>query len=256
MYSSTAQNKFYNTTVIPKDLYIIWYVGIVLILVVQYSGLDDLLATQLYQLTDQWQMRYQWFFRNIMHLGGRYLMVSIGLTSLILILLNNTTRSNLLSKLKLNNLLPNERVYFIGIFFSILICTLLIGALKKINPLTCPYKLLSYGGSMQQYYLLDFFSSSLPSGKCFPSGHSGSGFSLFALYFCTNLVKREFSTKLLLPGLVLGTVFGITQQIRGAHFLSHDIASIVICWTVCLLLPHFFQIYKLKKVAKHETISA
>jgi membrane-associated PAP2 superfamily phosphatase len=29
-------------------------------------------------------------------------------------------------------------------------------------------------------------------------------------------------------------VFGIGQQLRGAHFLSHDVATALICWLLSL----------------------
>ena len=35
-------------------------------------------------------------------------------------------------------------------------------------------------------------------------------------------------------GLVLGGVFAATQEVRGAHFLSHDLFSLVICWYAAL----------------------
>ncbi len=31
-------------------------------------------------------------------------------------------------------------------------------------------------------------------------------------------------------------LFGFAQQMRGAHFLSHDVATLAVCWTVAVLL--------------------
>jgi len=31
-------------------------------------------------------------------------------------------------------------------------------------------------------------------------------------------------------------VFGVSQQLRGAHFASHDVWTLTICWIVALLL--------------------
>lgn len=31
---------------------------------------------------------------------------------------------------------------------------------------------------------------------------------------------------------MLGLTFGITQQLRGAHFLSHDLWSAALCWAI------------------------
>jgi membrane-associated PAP2 superfamily phosphatase len=35
-------------------------------------------------------------------------------------------------------------------------------------------------------------------------------------------------------GLLIGTVFALGQQARGAHFLSHDLTSAAIVWYVLL----------------------
>ncbi len=41
-------------------------------------------------------------------------------------------------------------------------------------------------------------------------------------------------------GLVAGLIFGISQQLRGAHFLSHDLWSLTICWLVALGFFYLF----------------
>ena len=53
--------------------------------------------------------------------------------------------------------------------------------------------------------------------------------SLLALYFATFLYFRR-PALMLLPGLVVGWVFALGQQARGAHFLSHDLWSLTVCW--------------------------
>ena len=37
-------------------------------------------------------------------------------------------------------------------------------------------------------------------------------------------------------GLGMGLLFGISQQFRGAHFLSHDVWTAAICWFAALAL--------------------
>jgi len=34
--------------------------------------------------------------------------------------------------------------------------------------------------------------------------------------------------------LAIGIIFSITQEIMGAHFLSHDLFSFAICWSLSL----------------------
>jgi membrane-associated PAP2 superfamily phosphatase len=37
-------------------------------------------------------------------------------------------------------------------------------------------------------------------------------------------------------GLAAGLIFGLAQQLRGAHFLSHDLWALAISWLVALAL--------------------
>ena len=37
-------------------------------------------------------------------------------------------------------------------------------------------------------------------------------------------------------GELVGALFSLAQQARGAHFLSHDIVSALIAWLICLAL--------------------
>jgi len=41
-------------------------------------------------------------------------------------------------------------------------------------------------------------------------------------------------------GLLLGVVFGMAQELRGAHFLSHDLWSLAVAWTCASLLYYGF----------------
>ena len=44
----------------------------------------------------------------------------------------------------------------------------------------------------------------------------------------------------LLFGIGLGAIFGFAQELRGAHFLSHDLWSLAIAWTSASLLYYSF----------------
>ena len=46
-------------------------------------------------------------------------------------------------------------------------------------------------------------------------------------------VRKQIAGALAI-GLAAGLVFGISQQFRGAHFLSHDIWSLALCWYLSL----------------------
>jgi len=45
----------------------------------------------------------------------------------------------------------------------------------------------------------------------------------------------------LLFGMALGLIYGIAQQLRGAHFLSHDLSTLAVCWFVPMLIYPIFS---------------
>jgi membrane-associated PAP2 superfamily phosphatase len=40
----------------------------------------------------------------------------------------------------------------------------------------------------------------------------------------------------------IGPLYGLTQQLRGAHFLSHDLVSIALCWFVSYAVFAFAEV--------------
>ena len=41
--------------------------------------------------------------------------------------------------------------------------------------------------------------------------------------------------------LLLGLVFGIGQQLRGAHFVSHDVWTLGLCWFIATTLALWWR---------------
>ena len=110
----------------------------------------------------------------------------------------------------------------------------LVGLLKQLTHVHCPWDLTLFGGRYSYAHLFAARPDRLHAGHCFPAAHASSGYALFALYF----VFRERSAALarwgLMVGICVGLVFGLAQQARGAHFASHDVWSAFVCWMVAL----------------------
>ncbi len=107
---------------------------------------------------------------------------------------------------------------------------LLVGIGKEISHVDCPWDLLRYGGEHPYLHLFEPHPGNFKYGKCFPAAHAGAGFTFLALYFFLAALRPEWKRYGLMVGIVLGLLFGITQQIRGAHFVSHDLWTAAICW--------------------------
>ena len=56
----------------------------------------------------------------------------------------------------------------------------------------------------------------------------------------TPILAAAFAGSVLLAGA--GLVFGSGQQLRGAHFLSHDLWSLAVCWFLALGLFCLFAV--------------
>lgn len=111
--------------------------------------------------------------------------------------------------------------------------TVLVAWIKSWSNVDCPWDLVRYGGDRPYIDLFSLRPLGLSRGRCFPAGHASGGYAWFALYFFLSAVRPTLRWWGLAAGLVLGSTFGISQQLRGAHFMSHDLWAATICWIAC-----------------------
>lgn len=117
---------------------------------------------------------------------------------------------------------------------STLIATLLVSWIKSWSDVSCPWDLLRYGGDQPLLGLFEARPAGSPRGVCFPAGHASAGYAWVATYFFALATRPRWRRIALAAGIALGALFGIAQQLRGAHFLSHDLWTLAICWLVAL----------------------
>lgn len=94
------------------------------------------------------------------------------------------------------------------------------------------WDLVRYGGIRAYHGLLQ--GPSGVSGGCFPAGHASAGYAWLSLFFFFSAVKPSWRSYGLVVGAGSGLLLGIDQQVRGAHFMSHDLFTAMICWAVAL----------------------
>ncbi|MCA0393458.1 MAG: phosphatase PAP2 family protein [Proteobacteria bacterium] len=185
---------------------------------------DTWLADRLYALQGgAWTLRQHPLTEGLVHRGGRLL----GLVAWLLVL----------AAWVASDMRPAWRRWrgpLARLALSVLLSTLLVAVLKRWLQVDCPWDLARYGGQLPWVSLLAPRPGGLPAAHCFPAAHAGIGFAWVALYFCLRSVAPRWRLAGLAAGIGLGAVFGLSQQLRGAHFLSHDIASLVLCWSVAV----------------------
>jgi membrane-associated PAP2 superfamily phosphatase len=231
-----------------------WYTpalyGFLAIIVLQYSGADTWLASQIYELNQGWNWRDSWLLENVLHKTGRKL-VGLWLIGLLLATLISFI-FNLFSRAK--------RLALLYAFCASLLSILLISGIKQITMLPCPWDVEGFGGTQAYLYLHQIVSSREAGPQCFPAGHASGGYALFSMYFCLKLWRNEQSKPLslywLLPALVVGGLFGIAQQLRGAHFISHDVTTALLCWYTSFGLWRGFNYWLMPARAKLRKIEA
>jgi membrane-associated PAP2 superfamily phosphatase len=121
-----------------------------------------------------------------------------------------------------------------------LLAMLIVGGLKSITNVDCPWNLSGFGGHNDYFALFADRPDALKRAQCFPGAHASSGFALFAFYFVFRDRSRRLARWALAGAIAVGVAFSIGQEARGAHFLSHDLASAAIVWFVQLGLYAWF----------------
>jgi membrane-associated PAP2 superfamily phosphatase len=120
-----------------------------------------------------------------------------------------------------------------------LLAILLIQAMKRASPSSCPWDLREFGGAAQHlphWRALLWRLSDGGGGHCFPAGSASSGFAFVAAYPFLRQHAPRMAGRWLLGFAAAGLVLGLAQQVRGAHFMSHTLWTAWLCWTAGLLL--------------------
>lgn len=207
--------------------------AIVAMLIFHYSRLDIKVASLYYNPTLQWVYRDNFWLENVLHKGG------VWITALILIWIIYQIVIAYFSKDKKNN----QIIYYSLVLISSLLTILIISLLKNHTTFPCPWYVNFFGGAQSIPDLMKLFSPSLPVGHCFPAGHSSGGYCFLSFYFIYFLLTGKRDQRKLLPALMLGLIFGITQQMRGAHFLSHDLATLAVSIFIPWVTTHIYFYY-------------
>jgi len=131
---------------------------------------------------------------------------------------------------------PRRRL-LLFLSLALTLAPLAVSLLKVTSARHCPWSLLEYGGFAPRLSLLDAVPPGALPGQCFPGGHASAGFCLLAFYFAgLDLGNRRLALAGLWGGLGAGMALGMARVAQGAHFLSHNLWSALVCWLVILVL--------------------
>jgi membrane-associated PAP2 superfamily phosphatase len=159
-----------------------------------------------------WIGAHTWWAEAWIHTGGRNMVLAIAVATLATLIGGCFAPR-----------VGGWRRAALFVFLAIGLSTGVVGILKHVTNVDCPWSLAAYGGT-----------PSLNGAACFPGAHSASGFALVCFYFLLRERSRRAALAALMTGLGVGVLFAFGQEARGAHFLSHDLTSAVLVWYIQL----------------------
>jgi membrane-associated PAP2 superfamily phosphatase len=204
----------------------------VIIVGLEWTHADMKVATLLFHWQggiDSWPLRGYWLTEDLLHVTGRNFVILLAVSVVV----------GIAFSFRSDRIKP-YRKGLIYLFCSVLASVLLVRIGKSVTHMTCPWDVIEFGGQMIHSSLFSRLPKSAEFGQCFPGGHASGGFAWVALYYVLHEYRPHLAKFGLIFGLSLGLVFGIGQELRGAHFLSHDLWSLAIAWTSASLLYYVF----------------
>ncbi|MEY4564968.1 MAG: hypothetical protein RLZZ618_4245 [Pseudomonadota bacterium] len=120
-----------------------------------------------------------------------------------------------------------------------LLASLAVAALKSISTSSSPWDLQAFGGVAQHVSHWRWGVLDGGSGHCFPAGHASTGFAFIGGFFVFR-GSPQVSRRWLACALIAGLLFGLGQQVRGAHFMSHTLWSGWGCFSVAWATGHLW----------------
>jgi len=201
-------------------------VAMILFVVVEYTSIDRAFSDLFFDPAQRkFPLRYDWFLEMVGHHWTKYVLVMIGVGSLLAAL----------SSFIVTTLRPHRRA-LLFVFLVMMLGPMVVGHLKDVTNKHCPYDLNIYGGYAPYKRLLEPGDPGVERGRCWPGGHASGGFALFALFFVWRHRRPRLALAALGVAMTYGMIMGLGRTVQGAHFISHNLWSAIIVWLVAWLL--------------------
>lgn len=199
-----------------------------LLLVFDPAPLDFAVSGWFYVPDAGFVARRSFLLENVLHVYIKQVLIVLAVGVVICYLL-----SVLPTRLR-PRLLPwrRELGYLV---LAIALATGIVTLLKALTEVHCPWSLTAFGGNETFTPLLEPRAPTSNPGRCWPGGHASTGFSLFAVFFALRDRRPRAARVALGVALALGSVFSAGRIMQGAHFLSHNLWTMLIDWLICLL---------------------
>ncbi|QLE99337.1 phosphatase PAP2 family protein [Neptunomonas phycophila] len=172
----------------------------------------------------QWALKDNWWLTSVFHNGARNAMSVLALLVLATWLLSTALAS-----------LKGWRRPLSYLVISLLLSVIIVALGKRLTNVECPWSLSLFGGDRPYFPIFSVHMFMPSTSECFPAGHASAGYAWFGVYFVCVKHAPRWRWWGLACVIALGVLFGGVQQLRGAHFVSHDLWTMAICWWVAVI---------------------
>lgn len=207
-------NSFRNSS---SNFLLVCFLGLLAILIVDISGVD-LIAAGFAGGYSNFPLRDASYFKLIFHDFAKifaWCLLLYFLTSLVC------------PKGSIANLSLSRRIQ---IPVTALSCVAIVAIIKAFSRSSCPWEVDAFGGVIPyvSHWNANVYDGG--GGRCFPAGHASAGFAFLGAYFSFKSKAPKLAVRWLIFVIFFGFALGISQQMRGAHYLSHTLWTFWICW--------------------------
>lgn len=197
-----------------------WTLGSLLLLLIWDASGLDLVMARWFGSASGFPLESHWLWRKLLHDDARLWPWVLELYLLV----------GMFVPLGSFKRLPMARR--VQLALTTLAALLTVSTIKLYSHTSCPWDLQEFGGvaTHVSHWALGLRDGG--TGGCFPAGHASAGFAFVGGFFAFRHVLPGTARRWLAGAMLVGLVFGMAQQVRGAHYMSHTLWTAWLCWTV------------------------
>jgi len=197
---------------------IIFGAVLAIVAITQLTTFDLWLSDRAYDFElGTWAVDHSSVWRPVFYDGPKALIIAFAL-----ILIASVSRPAWLTRLRLSR---REAIFLLLCLATV---PAIVGLVRQHSRVSCPRTLQRYGGQIEdQFGHIDparFLRKAGP-GRCWPSGHASGGFALLCLAFLGRARRTRINFAIF--SLSIGGAMGAYQVLRGAHFASHIVVTML-----------------------------
>ena len=209
----SAQHRIIASTALSFALLVLW----------DFSGLDLPMA-HWFGSAKGFALESHWLWRNVLHDDIRLWPWAFELALLLAIFW------------PFGSLKQLPRLRRAQLALTTFAALLVVSAIKLYSHTSCPWDLQQFGGVATYVSHWAWGVRDGGTGRCFPAGHASSGFAFIGGFFAFRHGLPKTAWRWFAGVMLVGTLLGLAQQIRGAHYMSHTLWTAWFCWTVAAAL--------------------